>query len=157
MHAHARRDWRRRIPLPRQLRRLRRREAATTRSSRIDGYGAGGAQARALPQRPTAACTCSPRRSPRNRREPSRNAKKRPTRFRLPVVQPAPSVVSSGGELPLLTLTQAAIRPAGVVRLATTTGVEQEALGTAHRVSALGTALLPAIDLEVSRGDDVFW
>jgi hypothetical protein len=50
-----------------------------------------------------------------------------------------------------------------VVRTATKTGVEPEAaaalgtaLGTAP-VPALGTALLPAIDLEVSRGDCVFW
>jgi ABC-type multidrug transport system ATPase subunit len=140
----------------------------------IDATGGGGALYRgsyvdfvAAKQRRREALESMDTASEALRREPSRNAKKRPSRFRLPVVQRAPKEV----EAPLLTLTQAAIRPAGVVRgvvrdvvrTATKTGVEPEAaaalgtaLGTAP-VPALGTALLPAIDLEVSRGDCVFW
>jgi len=133
----------------------------------IDATGGGGALYRgsyvdfvAAKQRRREALESMDTASEALRREPSRNAKKRPSRFRLPVVQRAPKEV----EAPLLTLTQAAIRPAGVVRgvvrTATKTVVEQEAaaaLGTAQLVPALGTALLPAIDLEVSRGECVFW
>jgi len=145
----------------------------------LDATGGGGALYRgsyvdfvAAKQRRREALESMDTASEALRREPSRNAKKRPSRFRLPVVQRAPKEVDA----PLLTLTQAAIRPAGVVRdvvrdvvrTATKTVVEQEAaaalgpalgtaLGTAQLVPALGTALLPAIDLEVSRGDCVFW
>jgi ABC-type glutathione transport system ATPase component len=137
----------------------------------LDATGGGGALYRgsyvdfvAAKQRRREALESMDTASEALRREPSRNAKKRPSRFRLPVVQRAPKEVDA----PLLTLTQAAIRPAGVVRgvvrdvvrTATKTGVEPEAaaaLGTAQLVPALGTALLPAIDLEVSRGDCVFW